>query len=60
MNAGDAVYKHIYDGAIKAGATEWSAQNEAAQGSDDYRKGRFSKVSELITSRIKKAKQLKQ
>ncbi len=57
MKPNDFVYTQIYKGALNAGASALSAQQSASTGSDDYRKGRFTrKVSHLIEDKIKEAK----
>ena len=54
MNPNDFVYTQIYKGALNVGASALSAQQSAAIGSDEYRKGKFGKkVSHLIEEKIK-------
>ena len=43
-------------GGLRQGATERSAKEHAVMGLDDYKKGKFKKVSALIEDRIKRAK----
>ena len=51
----------IYNGAIKQGATEKAAKDQAEIGVDDYMKGRLDngRVSKLIEKRIIEAKRMK-
>jgi len=59
MNQRDFVYKAIYTGSLKKGATERASHQAAVTGSEDYRKGRFKKPLELIERKIMEAKKQK-
>ena len=52
----DFIYKQIYTGALKAGATERAAHSNAVMGLDDFKKGRYKKPASLIKERIDTAK----
>ena len=59
MSQLDFVFDNIYKGALKAGASDRQAREQAMMGVDDWRKNKFhGRVSELIQSRIKTAKKL--
>lgn len=52
----DFVYMSIYRGALKVGAFERLAKDHAVMGLEDYKRGRFDKVINLINKRIQDAK----
>ena len=61
MNITDFIFDSIYKGAMKQGATEKAAKDQAVMGLDDYRKGKLGngRVSRLIEKRIIEAKKMK-
>jgi hypothetical protein len=56
MNPSDFIYVQIYRGAIRAGAKEPKAKDNAIAGLEEWKKGKFKKPSMLIEQRIKQAK----
>lgn len=60
MNPADFVYRQIYTGALRAGATERAAHSQAVMGLDRYKRGKNrGTVSKLIEEHIKLAKKQK-
>ena len=56
------IWDSIYHGAIKSGATEKAANDQAVMGTDDYKRGKIPKpggVSKLVKNRINLAKKQK-
>lgn len=58
MTPHDMVYSAIYKGALRAGAQEKQAKDQAIIGLEKYKKGKFKKPIDLIEEQIKLAKQL--
>jgi len=59
MKPTDLVYDQIYKGSLRAGATERASLDAATTGLDSYKKGKYKKVTDLITNKIKEAKRRK-
>lgn len=58
MKPNDFIFNEVYRGAIKGGAKEPIAKDQAVQAMDDYAKGKFKKPLDLILARIQMAKKL--
>ena len=59
MNPSDFVFKHIFSGALNAGASQHLAHSHAVMGLADYKRGKIPKsggVGMLIQNRIAMAK----
>jgi hypothetical protein len=52
------VYMQVLNGALKSGATQNMATNEAVQALTKYKKGQFKRAVELIEFHIKQAVKL--
>ena len=54
-NAKDFIFDQVYKGALKAGASDRHAKDEAVTAMDRYKKNRFGKASKMIEEAIKDA-----
>ena len=58
MNPSDMVFDAVYKGALKRGAVDRHANDQAVIAVEDYRKNKFKKVSHLIEEKTNMAVKL--
>jgi len=58
MNAEDMIFNAVYKPAMEQGVKERTPKDSAIQAVNDYKKGKFKKINDLISGAIKQAKKL--